>query len=123
LMRTLIVVLVGWVAFRAHDMGQAFDIYGGMLGFHGVAIPLDVAVRITHESMILLGVAVLIAAFEPRLNVWAKRDYFPDVMPNGAGALTMTNSVLPALGLATIAVLSLMKLAENSFSPFLYFQF
>jgi alginate O-acetyltransferase complex protein AlgI len=124
LVRTLLVVLVGWVAFRAHSMGEAFDVYGGMLGFHGFAIPLDIAVQITQESLILFVLAMVVVALEPRLNAWAKQGYFPDdAVPNGNGALTAVNSVLPALGLATIAVLSLMKLAENSFSPFLYFQF
>jgi alginate O-acetyltransferase complex protein AlgI len=123
LVRTLLVVLVGWVAFRAHTMGQAFDVYGGMLGLHGFAIPMDLAVQISHESLVLLALAVVVAALEPRLNAWAKAGYFPDAMPNGNGVLTATNTLLPSLGLAAIAVLSLMKLAENSFSPFLYFQF
>jgi alginate O-acetyltransferase complex protein AlgI len=123
LVRTLLVVLVGWVAFRAHSMTEAFDVYGGMIGLNGFAIPLDIAVQITQESLILFALAIAVVALEPRMNAWAKRGYFPEVTPDGNGTLTVTTSVLPALGLATIAVLSLMKLAENSFSPFLYFQF
>jgi alginate O-acetyltransferase complex protein AlgI len=123
LVRTLLVVLVGWVAFRAHSMTEAFDVYAGMIGLNGFAIPLDIAVQITQESLILFALAIAVVALEPRMNAWAKRGYFPEVTPYGNGTLTVTTSVLPALGLATIAVLSLMKLAENSFSPFLYFQF
>ncbi len=132
LVRTLLVVLIGWVAFRAHSMGEAFDVYGGMVGMNGFAIPMEIAVQISAESLILFGLSALVAAFEPQLVAFARASYFPpapDIGTPGADGtmtvrpLTALNSVLPALGLTAIAVLSLMKLAESSYSPFLYFQF
>ena len=49
-LRTLLIVLVGWVAFRATGISTAMDFYAGMLGLNGWALPFDIAVQITRES-------------------------------------------------------------------------
>jgi alginate O-acetyltransferase complex protein AlgI len=128
LVRTLIVVLIGWVVFRAANITQALDIYSGMLGLNGVGIPLDIAVQITRESVLLMALAATVAAFELRLNAYARSIYYtPPDMPlpgsGGTGVLTAATSLWPTLLLGTTLCLSIMKLAEQSFSPFLYFQF
>jgi alginate O-acetyltransferase complex protein AlgI len=125
LFQTLIIVLIGWVAFRAEDMTQAMDVYAGMLGLHGVAIPLDIALQISSESLMLMVLAMVVAATEPQLNALARQMYFNPQQPQigGVGTLTAATSLLPTAIIAVIGVLSIMKLAEASFSPFLYFQF
>ena len=125
LFQTLLIVLIGWVAFRAENMSQAMDIYAGMLGMHGINIPLDIALQISSESLMLLVVAILVAATEPQLNNLSRQMYFTPSEPQvgGVGTLTAATSLLPTFLLAMIGVLSIMKLAEASFSPFLYFQF
>ncbi len=125
---TLAIVLIGWIMFRAATVTQAFELYGGMIGVNGFAVPLDIAVQITTESLVLLALAAAVAAFEPRLNDIARAMYFAEPQtplpgPGGAGALTAATSLLPTAILAAILCLSIMKLAEQSFSPFLYFQF
>jgi alginate O-acetyltransferase complex protein AlgI len=128
LVRTLIVVLIGWVVFRAANITQALDIYAGMIGMNGIAIPLDIAVQITRESVLLMALAATVAMFELRLNAYARSIYYtPGDMPlpggGGAGVLTAATSLWPTVLLGTTLCLSIMKLAEQSFSPFLYFQF
>ena len=125
LFQTLIIVLIGWVAFRADDMTQAMDVYAGMIGLHGLAIPLDIALQISSESLMLLVLALVIAATEPQLNAMSRQMYFAPSDPQigGVGTLTAATSLLPTLLISAIGVLSIMKLAEASFSPFLYFQF
>ena len=125
LFQTLIIVLIGWVAFRAEDMTQAMDVYAGMIGLHGLAIPLDLALQISSESLMLLVLAMVVAATEPQLNALARQMYFNPSQPQigGAATLTAATSLLPTLIISVIGVISIMKLAEASFSPFLYFQF
>jgi alginate O-acetyltransferase complex protein AlgI len=119
LARTLLVVLIGWVVFRAADLSNAMDVYAGMLGLNGASITPDIAVGITHEALVLLVAGILIAAAEPRL----KAGFGPEIVARSDGTLTMANTLLPSLAITLIAVLTTMKLAEQSFSPFLYFQF
>jgi alginate O-acetyltransferase complex protein AlgI len=125
LFQTLIIVLIGWVAFRAADMGQAMDIYAGMIGLHSIAMPIDVALQISSESLMLLVLAMVVAGTEPQLNAIGRAMYFNPSEPQfgGAGTLTAATSLLPTLLISVLGVISIMKLAEASFSPFLYFQF
>ena len=119
-LRTLLVVLIGWVAFRATGIGSAMDFYAGMLGLNGWALPFDIAVQITRESLAVLMLAIFLAASEPFLNDWFGQRYHaakPD------GRLALSGTVLPALATTLIFSLAVMRLAEQSFSPFLYFQF
>ena len=131
--RTMLFVLIGWVAFRAADMSGAVDVWSGMIGLNGVGVPFDIAAQISTGGLLLLALAVAVAAFEPRLNAIGRRLYFPSQnvfpTPTGPGAgvvaqpLTLATSVVPVIVLAGILLISVMKLAEQSFSPFLYFQF
>ena len=125
LLQTLVIVLIGWVAFRAADMSQALDVYAGMIGLHGIAIPIDIALQISSESLMLLVLAIVVAATEPQLNTIGRQMYFNPSEPQigGAGTLTAATSLLPTILISAIGVISIMKLAEASFSPFLYFQF
>ena len=120
LVSTLLIVLLGWVVFRAADLGNAFDVYAGMIGLNGVNTPLDVALSITNESLFFVGLGIIVVALETRLNSFANTT----MMPSGnGGTLTMVNTLVPSLLLSGLAVITVMKLAEQSFSPFLYFQF
>ena len=125
LFQTLLIVIIGWVAFRAADMGQAMDVYAGMIGLHGFAMPIDVGLQISSESLMLLVLAMVVAGTEPQLNAIGRAMYFCPSEPQigGAGTLTAATSLLPTLLISVIGVISIMKLAEASFSPFLYFQF
>jgi alginate O-acetyltransferase complex protein AlgI len=134
-LRTLLIVLVGWVAFRSSDMAQTVDMWSGMVGVHGFAIGYEALSQISRESLVLLALAILVAAFEPQLNTLARRMYYPGdsyiaatSLPAGplpAPPMTATTTLLPvaALCLTGLLILVLLRLAEQSFSPFLYFQF
>jgi alginate O-acetyltransferase complex protein AlgI len=129
-LRTLLIVLIGWVAFRSVDIGQTVDVWAGMIGLHGVLPGPGMLAQISRESLILMTIAILVAAFEPQLNAFARRIYYPGDNhlsgPSGPAAtmqLTAGTTLLPVALLATLLMFVLMKLAEQSFSPFLYFQF
>jgi alginate O-acetyltransferase complex protein AlgI len=132
-LRTLAIVLIGWVAFRAVDMGQTVDVWAGMAGLNGFGLPYDIAAQISRESLIVLALAMAVAAFEPLLNDLGRRIYYPGhtalPAPTGpmagtvAAPLTAATTLLPVATLGFLLLLSVMKLSEQSFSPFLYFQF
>jgi alginate O-acetyltransferase complex protein AlgI len=115
---TLLIVLLGWVMFRAESPVQAGNIYAGMIGLNGWAITPDIGLQITRECLIFLGLAILFATYEPRLNRLAATHLTP-----GDAALGWMSTVVPATFISLLAIVTLMKMAEQSFSPFLYFQF
>ena len=118
---TLIVVLVGWVVFRAATVPQAMGFYAGLLGLNGLALAPELAVQITRESLAVLVLGITVAAAEPLLIRAVKERYY---VPSGpAGTLAVSDTLVPALATSVIFALSVMRLAEQSFSPFLYFQF
>jgi alginate O-acetyltransferase complex protein AlgI len=118
---TLLIVIVGWVMFRAVNLGEATAFYAGMIGMNGFAIPIDVALQITRESLLIMAFAILICAAEPALRDVVQRRYY---VPSGSGGmLAVSDTLVPALVTSLIFALSVMRLAEQSFSPFLYFQF
>ncbi len=129
LLRTLLAVLIGWVMFRSADVGQAMDMYAGMIGLHGFTIPVEIAIQLRQESLMVLIVAILLAATEPYLRNFVRAAYFPSepssmtVRGGTAMPLNAVNSLVPSLIVTALAVLCVMRLAEQDFSPFLYFQF
>lgn len=116
---TLLIVLVGWVMFRAANVTEALGVYAGMLGLNGFSSAPDVALAITSESLLFLMIGIAVAAAEPRLNHYAATR----LQPGSAGALTVRNALVPSVLMVGLGTFVVMKLAEQSFSPFLYFQF
>ncbi len=118
---TLLIVIVGWVVFRAANISEAGQFYAGMIGMNGFAIPIDVALQITRESLLIMALAIVICGMEPLVRAAVERRYYVPTGPSGT--LAMTDTLVPALVTSLIFALSVMRLAEQSFSPFLYFQF
>lgn len=116
---TLIIVLIGWVMFRAANVTEAFGVYAGMLGLNGIVLAPETALAITTESLLFLTFGIAIAAVEPRLNHYATTR----LQPGLAGILTVRNTLVPSVLMVSLGIFVVMKLAEQSFSPFLYFQF
>jgi len=122
---TLLFVLIGWVMFRATHVGEAFDVYGGMLGLNGLIGDPVIWMSMTRESLVLALVAACVVFIEPRIDgIMAKRSMPVSDVPSG-GAAVLANSLQLAATLAVLLIgtVTVLKLAEQSFSPFLYFQF
>jgi alginate O-acetyltransferase complex protein AlgI len=109
---TLTFVLIGWVMFRATHVGEAFEVYGGMIGMNGLIGDPAVWASVTRESLALALLAAFVVYLEPRIDV-----YFAAHNQSGGVQLAATMAVL------VIGAVTILKLAEQSFSPFLYFQF
>jgi alginate O-acetyltransferase complex protein AlgI len=116
---TLSLVVIGWVMFRSPDVATALDFYSGMLGQQGFGIRQDIAWQISRESLSVLAIGVALVFMEPSLrSLWV-----PKLQIDGSGAAVMSVGLGRALAMSALTVLILMRLAEQSYSPFLYFQF
>lgn len=116
---TLLIVLLGWVMFRAANVTEAMGVYAGMLGLNGFSTAPDVALAITTEGLLFLTLGIAVAATEPSLNRYASTH----LQPGSAAVLTVWNALIPAVLMVGLSTFVVMKLAEQSISPFLYFQF
>lgn len=101
--KTLLLVLIGWVIFRAANIGEAFSMLAGMAGMHGWGWQDAVLWQITPEriGVLVLGWVLVFAA--PLLKRHARE--------------WMRYLLLP------LFLWALATLSAQSYSPFLYFQF
>lgn len=122
---TLLFVMLGWVMFRAAYVGEAFEIYGGMIGLNGLIGDHTVWLSVTRESLALAGLAVVVVFAEPHISaaLRAAQPGIGQVQSDGTVVANPTMQVVNALAVLLIGTVTILKLAEQSFSPFLYFQF
>lgn len=118
----MLLVIIGWVFFRAANMTEALDVLAGMVGLQGFALRSDYAWQFTNFSLVVMILGAVIAVGEPVL-----RRYF---------ALPMTVDLVKAkeidrpritramsVAAVILGVLAIVKLVADSDTPFLYFQF
>lgn len=112
---TLLVVLIGFVPFRAAGMGQAWRILGEMFTLSGPSLAASVAMTtvLTPARWLCLGLGALfslpvVPALRARLTAKA-----------GETAVAGLESLLALCGLLLCA----LALAGGNFSPFIYQQF
>lgn len=110
---TLLLVMLGWVLFRAHSFGDAARMYSALVPVHFGALPPAVHAALTRETVGALAIGAVTFLF-PRDLVLGR------VVLDGrwrGSALALRIGTVVLLPLAAIAV------AAGSFSPFLYFRF
>lgn len=117
------VVLIGWVFFRAPTLVDARAYLGSMFGLHG---SLSMTTLATPMNLILvLGVVLGMigsAPFMPWLQKTVQRLW---VSPRRSIRVTSQLAFASAeFGLLiTVAILSVMQLANDTYNPFIYFRF
>ncbi|GGS26012.1 MBOAT family O-acyltransferase [Deinococcus knuensis] len=112
---TMILVIIGWVMFRADSVPDAFRMYRGMLGLNGMGLSDTLAWQVKPSvlvSMVLAAVLVYLAPY------WGNR-----VGDVGSRLLRPRLAVGATVVLLPLFVLAIMKLSAQSYTPFLYFQF
>src|SRR3546814_4302957 len=86
----MLVVGLGWVLFRAHDVGQAFNVYAGMLGYHGIGLSDEMIWSLRWSEVALLMTAYFIIAG----GVAAVRGWrLPALRPGGNGEALMLSGL------------------------------
>ncbi len=108
---TFLVVLLGWVLFRATDLGAAWRMLQGLVGAHGLTLTPELAWQLSPRSLWTLAAGLLLA-FAPAPAVagaalrrwWGERRLaWPLLVP--------------------LFVLGVLRALADTASPFLYFRF
>ena len=100
---TMLLVMIGWVLFRAADIASAGRMFAGLLGLNGLGFSNPVVWQVTPDRLGVLAFGVGLVYAMP----WLKR--------TGGGPLRWLLLPLFLWALAT--------LSSQAFTPFLYFQF
>jgi alginate O-acetyltransferase complex protein AlgI len=111
--KTMLLVVVGWVVFRAADLDGALRVLGGMAGLHGLGSSPEVAWQVTPDRLSALAVGGALVVLLPA----ASRALAS--MPARTSAAVANLSV----ALVPLFAWSVASLSAQSFTPFLYFQF
>ena len=110
--RTIFLVLFGWILFRSASIGDAFG-YIVALARPGLQLPPDIALALGPPVILALALGVA-SVLLPRDWVTGVRLEYPTTRRIRLLRLAMAGVVLPA---------ALVLVLAGSFSPFLYFQF
>ena len=114
---TLLVVMVGWVFFRADTLGYALSYIGAMFGvaagdpaMHPVALYAD-------PTFIVAAIAGAIGSMPwlPRVRDW--------IAANVRGPAHAGLEVATLLGIALVLLASAFELSAGVYNPFIYFRF
>lgn len=122
---TIIVVMIGWVFFRADDFGHATKVIAAMVGLSNGEPVLPLAALLSPEAIMALAFGCLLSfPVIPRLLDWIGKPRLAPAKPNDLpNAGTLDVHQLPITVLVVGFVLSLALLATNTLNPFLYFRF
>ncbi len=112
--RTLLLVMLGWVTFRAAGAEAAWRVYGGLIGLNGVALTALASWQLSRFELAVLLVAGGLIFAAPVVKARLARTAV-EVQP----WLVVTTQV----AVVVLFVSGILRLAAQSFSPFLYFQF
>jgi alginate O-acetyltransferase complex protein AlgI len=101
---TMLLVMIGWVFFRAADVGAAFRVLGAMMGLSDWAMSPALAWQVAPERLLVMGVGVVLAFALP----WIRKK---------------TDGHIIRLLLVPLFLWAVATLSSQAFTPFLYFQF
>jgi alginate O-acetyltransferase complex protein AlgI len=110
---TFLLVVIGWVFFRAPSLGDAGSYLGRMFWPHGFAVGPGVELALTHQALVIGAIALLVTLL-PRGLVVGR------MLQTARGGVALAGRV----GEAAIGLpLALLLVVSGTFSPFLYFRF
>lgn len=110
---TMILVIIGWVVFRATSVTSALSMYAGLIGLNGFGVSEALAWQLTGLQLATIVAGIAFAYTAPH---WTKLDQ------DGVRTSWLRFAHSPLL-ITPFFVLAVMRLAAQSYSPFLYFQF
>ncbi|KKC33957.1 MBOAT family O-acyltransferase [Devosia psychrophila] len=117
---TMVFVILGWVLFRAPDMGVAVQYYAGMFGHNGFGLRDAMAWQISYFGLSMLVIGIALALTEPWLNrVFGIETISEPLKKDKLGPVPLHGAVVVCL----LGALAVVKLMADNDSPFLYFQF
>jgi alginate O-acetyltransferase complex protein AlgI len=115
----LLVVLVGWVFFRAESLTAAAGMLRAMAGF-GAALPTPYGVMWYLTPEVLLAMAAGVVGSAPVWPYLAVRFSRPSADRPRLGPVA---SALTCAGLGAVFAACAMLIAARTYNPFIYFRF
>ncbi len=103
------------VMFRAHTVGEAFNIYEGMAGLNGFAVTAEFAWKIKGLELAMLFVGIALVFCER----FVRRRSFVGAVP----LIGISRASVAKIALCLLTAVAVLKLSADAYSPFLYFQF
>ncbi len=110
---TMLLVIVGWVFFRAHDIGQAWEFLRAMFWPTTGPVPDALLAATTNQAVLMLIFGSLVV-FMPSTLVMGRLIERFNYRPA---------SVFRVVVICVLAPYAAIAVAAGTFSPFLYFQF
>lgn len=121
---TLIIVLVGWVFFRAETLSMSISMLKNMsviMGKSRSSIPVIQFMGRLEWTVLILGLIAAMPIF-PAIKQ-AMHKYKIKSATEASPILFTSLSYLYAIYIFTIFILSIMSLSSNTYNPFIYFRF
>ena len=120
---TLLVVMVGWVFFRAETLTAGVAYLQKMIGLApptaaNVAYPLVVLLNTEVVAALLLGVVLATPVYHWLQGGWQR---LQTRVAYGSARVTLDS--LYAVGLFGLFIMAVMYLAADTYNPFIYFRF
>ena len=111
---TFVIVMIGWVMFRADTIGYAVQYVGAMFGANGNLPTLFV----NSQFVFTLIVAALFSFFGLAFPI-----FYSKLTTTLNSKLTTLNYILFGLIIIVLLILSASFILKGSFNPFIYFRF
>lgn len=118
----LLVLLIGWIIFRADSLNQAADFLRAMLGFNGWINDLF-QVRAYADSMTLVALIVGIITSFPILKRWDFLSLEGRTKTDAAQSFSLIKAGIAVAFFCFLFLLSLAFIAGNTHRAFIYFRF
>ncbi len=115
---TFVLVLIGWVFFRAENIGSAIQYLSQMTGAHGWSGNSILSQEFTPQTIGAICIAV-VYSFSPAFSAEGK-GYAQTSVNEGSSLYSLLGKT--ALTIAFLS-LSMMLLVTSDFNPFIYFRF
>jgi len=118
----LLVVLIGWVFFRAADLSSAVAYLQKMAGLvpasGTIAYPLSYFMNVELIGSLLLGFILATPVYHRFQTLWRRL-----LTRVSTGFVQLTMETLYTVGLAGLFILAVAYLAADTYNPFIYFRF
>ncbi|MBN2657463.1 MAG: MBOAT family protein [Spirochaetales bacterium] len=109
--RTLFIVGISWIFFRAGNFNGISSMIRGILGLNGLGISPSVNWQLSRFSLFAGAVAILLVLFEEKYHDEKALNCFRE------------KGLSHAVVYTALLGLSVLKILSDSYSPFLYFRF
>jgi alginate O-acetyltransferase complex protein AlgI len=117
---TFLLVIIGWVLFRAENIGSAMTMYQGMIGMNGIGLSDYMNWQLKGVSLTMMVIGCLIIFVGP---IFKNQRLNKEVNTTGDGSAVKSPSAIYQAMVAVLFILAVSRLLAQSYSPFLYFQF